>query len=105
LGLVAYEGGSGYVDTTGNMSLAVLYARANMDARMGTLYSTFLSRWQQATGGALFNQFNDVGQYTIYGSWGALQNVMDADSPKYDALVNFIAANATPASLSANRLP
>ena len=37
LGLVAYEGGSGYLDMTGNHDLENLYARANMDARMSTL--------------------------------------------------------------------
>jgi hypothetical protein len=92
LRLVAYEGGSGYVDMTGNNALATLYARANMDARMSTLYTTFLAKWQQATAGAPFNQYNDVGQYTAYGSWGALQNVLDTSSPKYDPLVT--AANA-----------
>jgi hypothetical protein len=101
LGLVAYEGGSGYLDMTGNQALAILYARANMDPRMSTLYTTFLTKWRPATGGAAFNQFNDVGQYSAYGSWGALQNVMDASSPKYDALVNFISANAVPMSAAA----
>jgi hypothetical protein len=104
LGLVAYEGGSGYTDLTGNHDLAVLYARANMDGRMSTLYTTFLTKWQQATGGAPFNQFNDIGQYSVYGSWGALQNVMDTSSPKYDPLVNFIAANPTSAPAGAASL-
>jgi hypothetical protein len=92
LRLVAYEGGSGYTDMTGNSALVALYINANVDARMRTLYSTFLSKWQQATGGAPFNQYNDIGKYSAYGSWGALQNLLYASSPKYDALLKYIAA-------------
>ena len=49
---------------------------------------------------ASFNQFTDVGQYTKYGSWGTLQNILETSSPKYDALVNIIAAQAKAASTS-----
>jgi len=67
---------------------------------MGTLYTTFVGKWQQATGGALFNQFCDVSQYSIYGSWGALTNIMETSSPKYDALMNLIAARQKALSAS-----
>jgi hypothetical protein len=31
-----------------------------------------------------------TGAYTNSGSWGALENIMDTSSPKYDGLINFI---------------
>jgi hypothetical protein len=95
LRLVGYEGGSGYTDMTGNHDLQVLYAKANLDPRMSTLYATFLAKWEKATGGAPFNQFNDVSQYSVYGSWGALTNILETSSPKYDALVKAASTTAS----------
>ena len=93
LPLVAYEGGQTLVDFShSDTALQNLYAAANRDPRMGTAYTTFLNGWK-SIGGTLFNHFNDVGAYTTWGFWGALENILQTNSPKYDALINFISAN------------
>ena len=45
------------------------------------------------------NQYSDIGSWSKWGFWGALQNVTDdvAASPKYQGLMGFIAANPTTA--------
>jgi hypothetical protein len=65
---------------------------ANRDSRMGTAYSTYLSQ-MASTGIVLLNHYNSVRNYSQYGSWGTLENVLQTSSPKYDALVSFIAAH------------
>ena len=52
---------------------------------MGTLYSTYLQGWK-ARGGGLFMHFTDIGIYSRYGSWGALELIGQTASPKYNAL-------------------
>ncbi len=91
LDLIAYEGGQTLVDPNDAITTA-LYQAANQDSRMGTAYTTYLYKWKQA-GGGLFSNFADVGKSTKFGSWGALENVLINSSPKYDALLNFIANN------------
>jgi hypothetical protein len=34
-----------------------------------------------------------MGQYGRYGSWGALENMTQISTPKYDALIKHIKAN------------
>jgi chitodextrinase len=89
--LVAYEGGQNFVNGS-DTTLQALYAAANRDPRMGTAYTTFFNGWKNL-GGTLFNNYNDVLNYSQWGYWGALENVLQTSSPKYDALINFISAN------------
>jgi hypothetical protein len=90
LPLIAYEGGQSLVDSSvSDIALENLYAAANLDPRMGTAYAALLNGWENA-GGTLFNNFNDIGQYSKWGYWGALENVLQTSSPKYDALMSFI---------------
>ena len=97
LPLVAYEGGQSLIDSSGSDTvLENLYSTANLDPRMGTAYAALLNGWESA-GGTLFNSFNDIGTYSKWGYWGALQNVLQTSSPKYDALMSFI-ANGKPSS-------
>lgn len=91
LDLIAYEGGQTLVDSNNPVTTA-LYQAANRDSRMGTAYATYLHKWRQA-GGGLFNVFADIGSSSKYGSWGILENVLIASSPKYDASLEFIANN------------
>ena len=99
LGLVVYEGGDGNESSNVSKpyrdSIASLFAEAARDPRMGEVYTRLLDAWK-ASGGSLFNQFFDVGEYGVYGQWGALeyQDQDPASSPKYTALVNWIKANS-----------
>lgn len=93
IALVAYEGGQSLVDPTGSdTALGTLYLEANRDPRMGAAYTALLNGWKNL-GGALFNNFNDIQPYSKWGYWGALENYQQTTSPKYAALMNFIAAN------------
>lgn len=90
LALVTYEGGQTFVDYGGSdAALESLYAAANRDPRMGIAYTTFLNGWK-SLGGTLFINFTDIQQQSKWGYWGALENVLQTSSPKYDALINFI---------------
>lgn len=89
LQLLAYEGGQhlvGVGSAANDSGLNTLFNAANRDARMGTLYSRYLSSWRQL-GGGLFMHFNDVGSASRFGRWGALELVTQTQAPKYDALV------------------
>ena len=99
--LVAYEGGQGLEGFPAyrNGSAAVnLFITANRDPRMGTAYTAYFNGWK-ASGGTLLMAFNDVGAYTQYGEWGALENIMQTTSPltgappKWQAIQNFISSN------------
>jgi chitodextrinase len=93
LGFVAYEGGQSLVDYSGSdAALQTLYAAANRDSRMGTAYTTLLSGWK-SLGGTLFINYSDIQQYSKWGYWGALENVLETSSPKYNALMSFITNN------------
>jgi chitodextrinase len=95
LGLVGYEGGQGLLDSN-DATTTTLYIAANRDARMGSSTATFLQGWQQASNGSLLSYYDDIGAYTKWGPWGALEDVSYSSSPKYDALLSFI-ATAPPA--------
>lgn len=86
--LVAYEGGQHLVGVGGasnDSTITELFTRANRDERMGTLYTSYLEGWE-ARGGGLFMHFTDIGSYSKYGSWGALELIGQSASPKYNAL-------------------
>jgi hypothetical protein len=89
--LLAYEGGQTLVNPN-DSTLTTLYAAANRDPRMGAAYAAYLQGWKNA-GGQLFNVFADIGSYSKWGFWGVLENVLATNSPKYDAIVNFISNN------------
>lgn len=95
LKLVAYEGGQHIVGSQGlenNEKLTNFYIKLNQHPEMNRVYTELLSQWKE-TGGTLFMHFNDIGQPSKWGSWGALESVEQSRSPKYDALINFIQQN------------
>jgi hypothetical protein len=97
LDLVAYEGGQHLVGTgeaLNNQQLAALFIAANRHPRMRELYLEYLNQWREV-GGGLFNHWNDVYPYNMFGSWGAIeyQNQDPATAPKYQALMEFISLN------------
>jgi hypothetical protein len=100
--LLSYEGGQHLVGVGGagsNSTLTTMFIAANRDTRMGTLYTSYLQGWE-TRGGGLFMHFNDIGSYSRYGSWGALENVEQTSSPKYDALWTYSLGTTPPGSLT-----
>jgi hypothetical protein len=92
LELVAYEGGPGLQSS--DPGTGSLYATFSVDPRMQTVYTTFLNQWKAAGYLHTMHHYNDVMKPVAqWGLWGALANIMQTSSPKYDALISFIAAN------------
>jgi hypothetical protein len=87
LSLISYEAGQHLVGE--NPAVIDLFKTANRDPRMGEIYEQYLEKWNEI-GGGLMMPFNEISPYTQYGSWGALESVYDTESPKYNALLNFI---------------
>jgi hypothetical protein len=95
LPLLAYEGGQNFANGATD-ALNDLYMRANRDPRMGPAYERYFQQWKTG-GGQLFMHFSDVGAESKYGSWGALESIMQTTTPlsaapsKWQAIQNFIA--------------
>ncbi len=95
LQLVAYEGGQHIVGSGGvenNEAITNFFITLNRRLEMYSLYTDMLNKWKNA-GGTLFMNFSDIGTPSKYGSWGALEHVNQDSSPKYKALMDFIAQN------------
>jgi hypothetical protein len=95
--LIAYEGGqhlAGHSGVENNDTINALFDAVNRDPRMGTLYATYLDGWR-ASGGEIFVHFSNCGAWGKSGRWGSLEWIAQprAESPKYDALQDFISAN------------
>jgi hypothetical protein len=97
LPLLAYEGGQNFANGATD-ALNDLYMAANRDPRMGQAYVRYFHQWKNG-GGQLFMYFNDVGVGSKYGSWGALESIMQTITPlssappKWRAIQIFIAGN------------
>ncbi|MEY4667720.1 MAG: hypothetical protein RL518_419 [Pseudomonadota bacterium] len=105
--LLSYEGGQhlvGVAAAANNSTLTTMFTSANRDVRMGELYTAYLEGWE-ARGGGLFMHFNDIGSYSRYGSWGALEDVEQVSSPKYDALWTYSLGTSPPGSLTPTPVP
>ncbi len=92
LELVAYEGGQHIVGIKGikdNERLTNFFIQLNRHPQMYNLYRRLLSDWEKA-GGGLFLHFNDIRESNKHGSWGSLEYLQQSNSPKYDALIDFI---------------
>lgn len=96
--LVTYEGGQEMGPSGSSAyqnSLQTLFANANRDPRMGLVYKAMLDGWR-AAGGELNMLFQSTGAYTAsrgnspYKEW---QGQPVAQAPKYQAALDFIAAN------------
>ena len=79
LPLVAYEGGQGFSNGATD-TLNKLYMAANRDPRMADVYTQYFQQWK-AGGGRLFVHYNDIGLESKYGSWGAVESIMQTTSP------------------------
>lgn len=95
LQLVGYEGGQHIVGVNGvqdDPQLTNFFIELNRRPEMQAIYQDLLNGWK-AAGGTQFNQYNDVGAPTQWGSWGALENLHQSSSPKYSALESFMVNN------------
>jgi hypothetical protein len=97
LPLLAYEGGQSFANGSTD-ALNALYMAANRDPRMGQAYTRYFQQWKNG-GGQLFMYFNDVGVGSKYGSWGAIESIMQTTTPlsssppKWQAIQNFISGS------------
>jgi len=96
--LIAYEGGQHMVGVGAaqdNRALNALFDAFNRDPRIKQIYLAYLTGWKQA-GGELFVHYLDVGTYSKWGRWGALEYIAQprAAAPKFDAIQTFIEQNA-----------
>jgi hypothetical protein len=90
--LVAYEGGQ-HVTANGHSvqddaEFTNLFMSLNRSPQMGDLYRKNFAAWRKA-GGTLFMHFVDIAPSSKFGSWGALEHLGQADSPKWHALRDF----------------
>jgi hypothetical protein len=93
LDLIGYEAGqhlTGVNEVKDNNAVTKLLVDANRDPRIGMLYADYLDGWK-ANGGGLMMHFGSATPYSKWGSWGALEHIDHTSSPKYDALLDFIA--------------
>jgi hypothetical protein len=97
LPLLAYEGGQGFAYGATD-ALNSLYIAANRDPRMAQAYTRYFQLWKTG-GGQLFIHYSDVGAGSKYGSWGAVESIMQTVTPltsappKWQAIQNFISEN------------
>jgi hypothetical protein len=105
LPLVAYEGGQSLVSfphgtnaDNSNNALTSLFFAANRDPRMEAAYRTYLEGWR-SKGGQLFVYFNDIGSYSQFGEFSALESIsqttepLSSAPPKWQAIEKFISTN------------
>jgi len=101
LKLEAYESGAGdsssYFPADKVDAMTALFVSAHNNPRMRAVYGEYYSQWI-AAGGDTMNQFNDIGGWSKWGLWGSLQYVTQdpGASPKYQGLLDFIAAHPLP---------
>lgn len=75
-------------------AVAALFAAVHRLPRMQAVSAEYHALWI-ASGGDTLNQYSDIGPWSRYGNWGALEFVTQdpATSPKYRALLDAIQAN------------
>lgn len=86
--LVTYESGqhlAGIGGVQNDQDIHQLFADANTDPRMGTLYCQLITAWDEH-GGGLFTHYLSVTLYSKWGYYGAADSYHDTDAPKRDVL-------------------
>lgn len=96
LEFVAYEGGqhlANFAGTPEDNATATLIA-ANRHVQMGNIYSDFYD-WWATTGAGTFMAFTSVGEPSMFGAWGLLENIEQdtLTAPKWLATTNWIRDN------------
>ncbi|MGL5080109.1 MAG: cellulose-binding protein [Microcoleaceae cyanobacterium] len=97
LELLIYEGGShvvGKKQVKNNEKLTQFFIELHRQPEFYDRYMEMLNAWKDSSGTrTLFMHFSDIGRYSKWGSWGALEHVSQASSSRYDALMDFIKQN------------
>ncbi|MFK7934294.1 MAG: T9SS type A sorting domain-containing protein [Saprospiraceae bacterium] len=96
LQFVAYEGGqhlANFAGTPEDNATSVLIA-ANRDTRMGDIYTDFYD-WWAASGAGTFMTFTSMGEASMFGAWGLLENIEQdtLTAPKWLATTEWIRDN------------
>ena len=106
LRLIAYEGGQHLTAWNTNQDATDLFTAANRSSRMRDLYLTYFEMWD-TLGGSLFAQFSSLCSPGVYGAWCVLENVDQdpATAPKYQALLELIAAHPAPGKGTIRQAP
>ena len=105
--LLSYEGGQhlvGVGSASQNTTLTSLFTQANREELMGAVYAAYLQGWE-SRGGGLFMHFTDIGRYSRYGSWGALELIGQTASAKYNALWTYSLGTQPPTQPVPTPLP
>jgi hypothetical protein len=89
VGLQSYEGGQSLQAVNGRNE-AVKQA-AQDDPRMADVYRNLIQTWHDASGGGTFGNFALATNYTPFGYWGLLQDIGQATSVKWEAVMSTIA--------------
>jgi hypothetical protein len=92
--LLAYEAGQHLKrddppHTVRDPAVKELFLQANLDPRMGGVYSQYLNTWKRAGGGLLLH-FYGIAESEPNTAFGMLENVNSSGSPKYNALLNYL---------------
>lgn len=95
--LICYEAGQHMVGVgayQNDPTLISLFTTANRDPAMHGIYLADLAQWRQI-GGHLRVDFNTVGPYNNWGSFGSLEYLDQplSTAPKYQALLDFVITN------------
>src|SRR4029077_15686731 len=78
--MIAYEGGqhlTGIRGAENDNQLSALFLAFNRDPQIKQLYLDYFTGWKKA-GGQLFVHYYDVGNFSKWGSWGALETIDQA---------------------------
>ena len=76
--------------------MTALFSAAHRNPGMRDVYLEYYGLWV-ASGGDTMNQYNDIGTWSKWGLWGALEHVTQDPlaAPKYRGLLDVIAAHPT----------
>jgi len=93
INIIGYEGGQHLArlgSTAYDSILDALFIEANRNTRMGLIYTNYLNEWDKVTQGEVMSLFLNIGEYSVYGSWGLQEHDQQSASPKYDAVMGWI---------------
>jgi len=96
LKLLCYEAGQHLVGVGGGENkedLTKLLIAANLNPRMGIIYTKYLNAWRDL-GGDLICIFSSVSASSKWGSWGLLEGAEQTSSPKFDAVIQWNQKNS-----------
>ena len=92
LPMVGYESGQQIVEIADTFTLYTL-TEAQNDARWVAVYLNYYGALKTAGFTGVINHYNDIGVWSIFGSWGFSQNLYNAPVPKQTALDLYIQQN------------